>query len=94
MKQGVFRVMLLLLGITAGFGGVRPSVSDGSPELDSLASFFAGVQSRHPEKLYLHLNQPYYGAGDTMWFKAYLTDAVSHRPDTLSNFIYVDLADR
>ena len=67
MKQGVFRVMLLLLGITAGFGGVRPSVSDGSepdtvssPELDSLASFFA----------------------------------VSHRPDTLSNFIYVDLADR
>ena len=38
--------MLLLLGITAGFGGVRPSVSDGSepdtvssPELDSLASF-------------------------------------------------------
>lgn len=29
-----------------------------------------------------------------MWFKAYLTDAVSHRPDTLSNFIYVDLADR
>ena len=101
MKQGAFCVMLLLLGITAGFGGVRPSVSDGSepdtvssPELDSLASFFAGVQSRHPEKLYLHLNQPYYGAGDTMWFKAYLTDAVSHRPDTLSNFIYVDLADR
>ena len=93
--------MLLLLGITAGFGGVRPSVSDGSepdtvssPELDSLSSFFAGVQSRHPEKLYLHLNQPCYGAGDTMWFKAYLTDAVSHRPDTLSNFIYVDLADR
>lgn len=93
--------MLLLLGITAGFGGVRPSVSDGSepdtvssPELDSLASFFAGVRSRHPEKLYLHLNQPYYGAGDTMWFKAYLTDAVFHRPDTLSNFIYVDLADR
>ena len=68
MKQGVFRVMLLLLGIMAGFGEVRPSVSDGSepdtvssPELDSLASFFAGVQSRHPEKLYLHLNQPYYG---------------------------------
>ena len=61
---------------------------------DPLLSFFSSIQSRHPEKLYLHLNQPYYGAGDTMWFKAYLTDAVSHRPDTLSNFIYVDLADR
>ena len=61
---------------------------------DPLLSFFSSIQSRHPEKLYLHLNQPYYGAGDTMWLKAYLTDAVSHRPDTLSNFIYVDLADR
>ena len=37
MKQGVFRVMLLLLGITAGFGGVRPSVSDGS-EPDTVSS--------------------------------------------------------
>ena len=59
-----------------------------------IQSFFDAQTAKHPEKLYLHLNQPYYGAGDTMWFKAYLTDAVSHRPDTLSNFIYVDLADR
>ena len=59
-----------------------------------IQSFFDAQAAKHPEKLYLHLNQPYYGAGDTMWFKAYLTDAVSHRPDTLSNFIYVDLADR
>ena len=50
---------------------------------DPVLSFFSSIQSQHPEKLYLHLNQPYYGAGDTMWFKAYLTDAVSHRPDTL-----------
>ena len=59
-----------------------------------IQSFFDAQAAKHPEKLYLHLNQPYYGAGDTMWLKAYLTDAVSHRPDTLSNFIYVDLADR
>ena len=59
-----------------------------------IQSFFDAQTAKHPEKLYLHLNQPYYGAGDTMWFKAYLTDAVFHRPDTLSNFIYVDLADR
>ena len=48
-----------------------------------IQSFFDAQAAKHPEKLYLHLNQPYYGAGDTMWFKAYLTDAVSHRPDTL-----------
>ena len=61
---------------------------------DRIQAFFDAQTIRRPEKLFLHLNQPYYGAGDTMWFKAYLTDAVSHRPDTLSNFIYVDLADR
>ena len=48
-----------------------------------IQSFFDAQAAKHPEKLYLHLNQPYYGAGDTMWFKAYLTDAVSHKPDTL-----------
>ena len=48
-----------------------------------IQSFFDAQTAKHPEKLYLHLNQPYYGAGDTIWFKAYLTDAVSHRPDTL-----------
>lgn len=43
------------------------------------------------EKLWLHLDKPYYAAGDEMWFKAYLVDAVNHCSDTLSNFIYVDL---
>ena len=46
------------------------------------------------EKLWLHLDKPYYAAGDEMWFKAYLVDAVNHCSDTLSNFIYVDLIDR
>ena len=59
-----------------------------------IQSFFDAQAAKHPEKLYLHLNQPYYGVGDTIWFRAYLTDAVTHRPDTLSNFIYVDLYDR
>ena len=61
---------------------------------DRILTFFSNIQSQRREKLYLHLNQPYYGVGDTIWFRAYLTDAVTHRPDTLSNFIYVDLYDR
>ncbi|GGH02269.1 carboxypeptidase regulatory-like domain-containing protein [Mucilaginibacter phyllosphaerae] len=43
------------------------------------------------EKVYLHLDKPYYSAGDTIWFKAYIT-ADRHQPSTLSNIVYVDIA--
>lgn len=43
------------------------------------------------EKIYLHLDKPYYAPGDTVWFKAYLMDAVAHLSDTVSKRIYVDL---
>ena len=72
----------------------EPDASVVSARDSLLFDFFVTMQSRRPEKLFLHLSQPYYGAGDTIRFKAYLTDAVFHRPDTLSNFLYVDLSDR
>ena len=79
--------MIWILSLfTATVGSASsPDETPGSESLlrDPVLSFFSSIQSQHPEKLYLHLNQPYYGAGDTMWFKAYLTDAVSHKPDTL-----------
>ena len=62
--------------------------------MDSIALYFEGIRGQQQEKLWLHLNQPYYAAGDTIWFRAYLLDAMTHRQDTLSNFIYVDLFDR
>lgn len=43
------------------------------------------------EKVYLHLDKPYYAAGDTIWFKAYVT-IDKHQPSALSNIVYVDIA--
>ena len=43
------------------------------------------------EKVYLHLDKPYYTAGDTIWFKAYVT-IDRHQPTVLSNIVYVDIA--
>ncbi|RFZ94740.1 carboxypeptidase regulatory-like domain-containing protein [Mucilaginibacter conchicola] len=43
------------------------------------------------EKVYLHLDKPYYTAGDTIWFKAYVT-IDKHQPTVLSNVVYVDIA--
>jgi len=43
------------------------------------------------EKLYLHFDKPYYVAGDRMWFRAYLVNADTHKTDTASCAIYVEL---
>lgn len=43
------------------------------------------------EKVYLHFDKPYYLAGETMWFKGYLFDGTTHKIDSVSRVIYVDL---
>ena len=45
------------------------------------------------EKAYLHFDKPYYAAGDTMYFKAYVTVGDKHEPSNLSNVLHVDLVD-
>lgn len=43
------------------------------------------------EKVYLHLDKPYYAIGDNIWFKAYVTNAKTSAPSTLSSILYVEL---
>jgi hypothetical protein len=51
----------------------------------------AAYNSNHPvEKVYLHLDKPYYALGDTIWFKAYLTMDI-HQPSTISKVVYIDM---
>jgi hypothetical protein len=45
------------------------------------------------EKAYLHFDKPYYVAGDTIYFKAYLTQGENHALNHLSGVLYVDLID-
>ena len=44
-----------------------------------------------PEKAYLHLDKPVYGTGETIWFSAYVVDALRHQADSTSQVLYVDL---
>ena len=47
---------------------------------------------RYPtEKVHLHLDKPYYAAGDNIWFKAYVADARTSQPAEESNILYVEL---
>ncbi|HEY4787873.1 MAG TPA: hypothetical protein VIH57_17580, partial [Bacteroidales bacterium] len=43
------------------------------------------------EKVYLHLDRPFYSAGDDIWFKAYLVDALNNKLYNNSNNLNIEL---
>lgn len=43
------------------------------------------------EKIYLQLDKPYYGQGESIWFKAYIVDASFHQSLNASKAMWVDL---
>ena len=45
------------------------------------------------EKAYLQFDKPYYAAGDTIYFKAYVTIGAKHKLSALSGILHVDLID-
>lgn len=38
-----------------------------------------GMDSLRQEKVYVHMDKPFYLVGDTIWMKGYLVDARTHR---------------
>ena len=44
--------------------------------------------------MYLHLDKPFYGAGEKIWFKGYLVNAITHQDNAQSNFIITELINR
>ncbi len=51
-------------------------------------------KSTMQEKLYIHTDKENCLIGDTVWFTAYLSSAVTNLPADYSRFMYVDLVDR
>ena len=45
------------------------------------------------EKIYLHIDRNAYSAGEDIWFKVYLVDANTCKPDAKSKVVYVELID-
>ncbi|OKS84664.1 carboxypeptidase-like regulatory domain-containing protein [Mucilaginibacter polytrichastri] len=59
--------------------------------LNSIIEKAVKTNNDHPvEKVYLHLDKPYYAVGDTIWFKAYLTMDF-HVPSEISKVLNVEL---
>lgn len=70
-----------------------PSLSAQTMQDTIIARF--GLHEKIPqEKLYLHLDKPFYGAGEKIWFKGYLVNAITHQDNAPSNFIITELINR
>jgi len=61
---------------------------DGGRVVTGLEKYFA---DRPIEKAYLQFDKPYYAAGDTIYFKAYVTEGEQHKLSALSGVLHVDL---
>ena len=46
------------------------------------------------EKMYVHMDRPFYLVGETMWFKSYVLDDATHRFLDLSKVAYLEVLDQ
>jgi len=61
---------------------------------EKLASTLEKFNREYPqEKVYLHLDKPYYYSNEDIWFKAYLVAGPDHLPSTFSDNLYAELID-
>lgn len=58
--------------------------------LDGFARMYANSLQ---EKVYVMTDKPYYSAGERIWLRGWVVDAVSHMGQTPTNYLYVDLID-
>ncbi len=93
--KNIFRTRLptwYVLGLLAGLTLLSARwLSDPADSIvDRLTNYIANYWQ---EKVYLHFDKPYYSTGETIWFKSYLVNAVTHRPEPRSGLLYADLID-
>jgi hypothetical protein len=74
------------------FAPVIAFCQDDTAVLKNIVTKLKTFSTTHPtEKAYLHFDKPYYAAGDTIYFKAYVTLGEKHELSNLSDVLHVDL---
>ncbi len=88
MSKSSYIFQLLLVFLAVSF--IYPTNDLRQKVLSQIRSFY----NTYPiEKIYLHLDKPYYVAGEQIWFKVYPLDGMGHRFIAPSRNVYVDLID-
>lgn len=80
--------ILLITLITAATATAQHTPQDRL--LDGFARMYANSLQ---EKVYVMTDKPYYSAGERIWLRGWVVDAVSHTGQTPTNYLYVDLID-
>lgn len=83
-----FHLLVLFLALFLGFSAIAQTSDPTPPLLKKLDEY---TKKFPQEKIYLHLDKPYYAIGDDVWFKAYVVDARTSAPSALSSIVYVEL---
>ncbi|MDR3366050.1 MAG: TonB-dependent receptor plug domain-containing protein [Prevotellaceae bacterium] len=88
MKNLGTTIFVALLFISAA------QVAAGEALLDTIVDNVAKQTIAYPqEKIYAQVDKPCYVTGEDVWFRIYLTDAMSHKPDATSRYVYAELID-
>lgn len=83
------RSITVLLGVLLYFSSLSAQTMQ-----DTIIANFSLMERIPKEKLYLHLDKPFYGAGEKIWFKGYLVNTITHQDNAQSNFIITELINR
>ena len=75
-------VFFYALSMSAGLGEISKNYKNISKVEDSI---------NLAEKVFVHFDKPYYSSGEFMWFKVYLVNGKSNRPNAQSKIVHVDL---
>jgi TonB-dependent SusC/RagA subfamily outer membrane receptor len=81
-------VLLFSILFCLHFGAIAQTDDYQLNVVDKLKNY---LSTYDPEKAYLQFDRPYYAAGDTIYFKAYLTRGGHHVLSDLSGVLHVDL---
>jgi len=88
----IFRELVLLLLFLISATNIFAQQQNEDALIDTIKSRFIKQAILFPqEKIYIHVDKPYYISGETIWFRAHLVDAVSNIPDTTSRYVYTEL---
>jgi len=79
---------LSFLAVLIGFAAFK---IDDDPFNLILKKFEDYTNKYRQEKVYLHLDKPYYAIGDDIWFKAYVLNTKTQLPTDISKVLYVEL---
>src|ERR1700753_2296228 len=86
-KRLIFAILILLLTT-----GLKIYAQQDSSIIKADVKAMTEYTSTHTtEKVHLHLDRPWYGLGDTIWFKAYTVSGAEHQLSALSGVLYAEL---